>query len=51
MNRANQLHLVQTVNQQLLSIRNIQINYYCNLYQSFGSIAALLGGFGLFSYF
>ena len=44
MNRANQLQLVHQVNQQLLDIRHSEINYYVNLYQTFGVIAALIGG-------
>ena len=45
MNRANQEALFQQTNQQVLSIRQSEINYYLSLHVAFGTQAALIGGF------
>lgn len=45
MNRANQQALFQQTNQAVLDIRQLEVNYYTNLYGVFGTQATLLGGF------
>eukprot|EP01038_Epipyxis_sp_PR26KG_P004347 gene4347-6151_t len=45
MNKANQKALIQATNIGLISIRQSEIQYYTNLYISFGTQAALIGGF------
>jgi hypothetical protein len=45
MNRANQQQLFQVANQAVLGIRQLEINYYSNLYATFGTQAILVGGF------
>jgi hypothetical protein len=45
MNRANQQQLFQQANQQVLDIRQTEIDYYTTLNVVYGTNAALLGGF------
>src|SRR5690349_20601523 len=45
MNQANQKALVQQINLGLLNIRQQEINYYLSLNLTFGTQAALIGGF------
>ena len=45
MNRANQQQLFQVANQEVLLIRQAELNYYLNLYTTFGTKAVWIGGF------
>mmetsp|Transcript_15107 Transcript_15107/g.22725 ORF Transcript_15107/g.22725 Transcript_15107/m.22725 type:complete len:406 (+) Transcript_15107:142-1359(+) len=45
--RAEQLALIQEANQQLLAIRQQEMNYYVTTFSSFGTQAALIAGFTL----
>lgn len=45
MQRVNQQLLLQQTNVGLLNIRQLEQQYYGSFYQSFGSQAALIGGF------
>lgn len=45
MNKANQEALLHATNIGLIDIRQSEINYYTHLYSSFGTQAALIGGF------
>ena len=45
MNRANYQKLFQRANQGVITIRQEELNYYLNLHGSFGTKAALIGGF------
>ena len=40
----------QGANQQLVSIRDTELNYFTNFFSNFGTQAALIGGFVLSSY-
>lgn len=45
MNRANQEALFHLTNQQVVNIRQSEINYHLSLHVAFGTQAALIGGF------
>ena len=45
MNRANQQQLFQVANQEVINIRQYEIDYYINLFTVFGTNAAIIGGF------
>ena len=45
--RAEQLALIQQANQQLLNIRELELNYFCQAFQNLGTISSLLAGFSL----
>ena len=45
--RAEQLALIQEANQQLLAIRQQEMEYYTNTFASFGTQGSLLAGFTL----
>lgn len=42
---AQQRQLLQTVNQELISIRNAELTFYINFYAAIGNQAAIIGGF------
>ena len=45
--RAEQLALIQAANQQLLAIRQQEMQYYTNTFASFGTQGSLIAGFTL----
>lgn len=45
--RAEQLALIQEANQQLLAIRQQEMQYYVNTFSSFGTQGSLIAGFTL----
>lgn len=47
--KANQQFVLQSANQQLLAIRQNEIDYYSNYFGTFGFISALLVGFTISS--
>lgn len=45
--RAEQLALIQGANQQLLNIRELELDYFTSVFENFGIISGLLSGFAL----
>ena len=45
--RAEQLALIQSANQQLLAIRQQEMQYYTDVFTSFGTQGSLIAGFTL----
>jgi hypothetical protein len=45
MNRANQQQITQQANQEVINIRQTELNYFINLFNVFGTNAAIMGGF------
>lgn len=50
MYQAQTIALQQTANQQLVDIRQSELDYFTGFFSNFGTQAALLGGFVLSSY-